>query len=278
MAIELHNRTMNIGSIIKYHDNLSQLLMEGIEAGYYTIAFDFGCNRNFTRKRIDIEDLEMGMGISTRFPTVVMTILPSMYNLCGNIKFLAWNGNDLQDKRTSAILKEIEYELFTVSKMGGTVVTELGSFRDKKQGMSACIKSINKIKFRLGSKIILINSADEHNNVGITLKDLQQICGGVNSLSSQYIGVGLNLTKLHDNKLYDTTTVHAIQKMFKEYDRMFNKPLMVILVSNLSDGERWSDDSVSELVQECYHRNIPLLTETDEDVYILGYIADEMFL
>ena len=113
--LKLHHRYLNLGMDLEYNENLTDAILFAIEMGIYTMSFNLGNSRNCTRKRIEMEDLVLSMSLTSRFPLIVFSIIPNMYNLCGNKHFLAWNGNEAQDIKTTNILKEIEYELHTSS-------------------------------------------------------------------------------------------------------------------------------------------------------------------
>lgn len=292
-AIKLYNRILSIGTNLEYQGNLTDTVLDSIELGAYTLSFHLGTSRNYTRKRVDMEDLVNCMGLITRFPTIVFSILPSMYNLCGSRKTLAWNGNVLQDEQTAHIVRELEYELYTLSKLGGNVIVELGSYRGKDYGLEAVIKSINTLKFKLGYKLVLMNSLDQYFNVGVGLSDLKRVMVGVDKHAKQYMSVGFHLAYLFVNGLYELSNLDEMKRLFKDYDEMFKEMkcyLSVVVVSDcknafgakeyeyapIGSGSMWSSEVLYVLLDECRLRNVPILTETIQDAELLRQMGQEL--
>jgi hypothetical protein len=220
--IQLHDKYINIGVRAEYNNNLSDIILETIDLATYSLLFDLGNSRSYCRKKIDVDDLCTSLELSSRYPLIIFTQLPCKFNLCGNRNFLAWNGNDSQDFKMKNIIKEIEYELYTISKLGGSVISQLGAFMDKNKGIDSCIKSINNINFKLDYKLILINSLNEYHNIGITLQDLFTIYDRLDMNSKEYVNIGLNLEYFMINNLYDFSKPSEVKKLFKDFDKLFN--------------------------------------------------------
>lgn len=290
--IKLHTTDINIGTNLDYIDSLTDTILNSIDLGIYTLSFNLGNSRNHTRKRVEMEDLVTCMGLNARFPMMIFSIIPSMYNLCGNQKFLAWNGNDNQDSKTTHMIREIEYELQTLSKLGGNAVIELGSYRNKKSGLDAVVKSINNINFKLGYSLVLINSLDNYHNIGIELKDLQTVYNKVDKHSKQYLHIGLNIAYLYVNGLYDLRQVSEVERLFIDYDALFSNKfaLIVMILTDCSNtfkskeydyesigyGELWSnnDDALYTLIIECQSRNISIITKDVQDMELIRYMTE----
>lgn len=293
--LKLHTRYLNVGTNLEFNDSLTDTILTAIELGVYTASFNLGNSRNCTRKRIEMEDLVMSMGLSTRFPTILFSIIPSMYNLCGSRNFLAWNGNSAQDGKTAQIIKEIEYELYALAKLGGSSIIEIGSYRTKKSGLETAARSINNMKYKLGYSLVLINSLDRYFNVGITLNDLKTVYDNVDKHSKQYIHIGFNIAYFFLNGLYDLRNVDEVDRLFDEYDKMFsNKYLLtVILLSDcqhmfgareyiyepIGSGEIWKDsnDALYALISQCQKRNISILTNHQCDMELVRAMGEQLF-
>lgn len=293
--IKLHSRYLNIGTDLEYNDNLADTIMTAIDLGIYTFSFNLGNSRNAMRKRVEMEDLVMCMGLTTRFPMIVFSKIPSMYNLCGGKKILAWNGNDLQDTKTCSILKEIEYELYTLAKVGGSSIIELGAYRDKNGAIESIVKSINNMSFKLGYKLVLINSLDVYFNVGTDLHILQKVYNSISKHSQQYVNIALNIPYLFVNGLYDFRKTSEVHRLFKEFDKLFSNKylLQAIILTDCSNtfgaktydyemigcGELWSkaDDALYALIEECQSRNISILTEDPHDMDLSREMSEELF-
>jgi endonuclease IV len=285
--IKLHNRYLNIGLDLNYTDSLTDTILTAIDLGIYTMLFNLGNSRNYTRKRVDMEDLVVSMGLTTRFPIIVFSSIPIMYSLCGSKNFLAWNGNHDQDTKTIHILKEIEYELYTMSKLGGSSIIQLGSYRHKKSGLETVVKSINHMNFKIGYNLVLTNSLDNYFHIGITLQDLKYVYDNINPQKIQYINIGLNVAYLFNNGLYDVRKSEEIQRLFKEYDLLFsNKYTLTFMLltdseqdfnskeyinTSIGNGLIWKDseDALYTLLEEAQKRNIAILTESLNDMELL---------
>jgi len=283
--IKLHNKCINVGAHHKYYDNLSTIILDSIDMGTYSLAFDLGHNRNYTRKRIDVEDLVMCIGLAHRFPMHIYSIIPPMYNLCGKKKTLVWNGNVKQDTHTLHNIQEIEYELSTLAKLNGYTITELGAYMNKTNGLLASSQTINKIDFTPDTKLVLINSLNSHYNIGITLHDMVSVYNNISKEHKKHIYIALDVALLFVNGVFDISTKQGISKMFKEYDTLFSDaPLTALMISDcendyasndyhyvpLGQGKIWSTlDVLYFLINECDKRNINLLTKDIYDTQIL---------
>ena len=279
--IHLQNRYLNIGTSIAYTTSLADTILDAIDFGLYTFTFNLGNSRNLMRKRIDIEDLVVCMSLTTRFPMIVFSNIPNMYNLCGSRKFSAWNGNAAQDEKTIKIIKEIEYELNTLSKFGGNVIVELGSYRDKKLGIQSCINSINKMRFKTGYKLVLMNSLDEFFNVCTTLEDLKKVYNGISKDHKKYVNIGLNLGYLQSNNLYTFSSTDDVDRLFCEFEKLFpTTVLSIIIIDKLIDDNgvlKYTENVLYDLLLQCHHRNISVITYTMKDADLLREIVMNLF-
>jgi len=280
--INLCDKYIGVGIYLEFFDSLSDALMEAIDIGLYVMCFSLGRSRSMTRKRIENTDLNICMGLSTRFPMILFSQIPDMYNLAGSRKCLAWNGNEVQDNLTVNIIKEIEYELYTLARLGGSVIAELGSYLDQRRGMLAVVKTINHLRFKLGYRLILINSLDEYNKLGKTMGDLHQVYTSIDKSSKKHVGIGFNLAYLFANGVYDFTQPDEIRRLFSDYKTSFGKrvPISVIFLYDttepfnskrfsaapLGNGLLWNDETLSVLLQICTQKNIPVVTSHENEL------------
>lgn len=292
--LRLRRKHQSIGTFIDYEDNLTGIMISAIENGLYAFSFSLGNSRNFTRKRVESEDINTIMGLISRFPVIVFSFIPTMYNLCGHRNFLSWNGNIQQDKKTTHILHEITYELGILSKLGGSVITEIGSHRDKPNGLLAVSQSLNRIDFKMGYKLILMNSLDTHSNIGITFNDLFKVYNSTESQSKPYVYLGVNLAYLYVNGLYDIRKQSEIKRMFEDIEKIFPKYILSVVYLtdtcsifesksyspiSIGDGELWKDiESLQYLLIECESRYITILTSNMTDLEIIREISEDLFI
>lgn len=282
--LSLRNRDLNVGVFLNLDDNLTNIILDGIDLGIYTIFFSLGNNRDYNRKRINTDDLDTATGLLARYPSKVYSILPSMYNLCGNRKCLAWNGNVEQDTILTKHLREIEYEMDVLRKLNGTVLIELGSFRLKDQGLTAASKSISKLDFGLDDSLVILNSLDSYSNVGITLKDMGRVLHRIDSEKVGNVSVGLQLAYFHVNGLYNLTQTDEIQRLLNDYYQLFGKNVEVIMLSDCSNGfrskeydavplgtgELWSKLARLEfLLERCREYGITILVQNVRDLHFI---------
>lgn len=293
--ISFHGRYVNIGAHVCYSDSLTDCMITTVDLGMYSMCFSLGTSRNLTRKRVDTEDLVTSMGISTRFPLVSFSLIPTMYNLCGSRNVLAWNGNESQDIKSNHINREIEYELYTLAKLGGSCVIELGSYRDGKDGRQATVKSLNAIKFKLGCKLVLINSLDVGFNVGVDISSLHHVYKSVDARTKQHLQIGFNLAYFFVNGLYDFRQPSEIQRLFKDYAAAFDdKYLLSVIVltdcvndfgsreygyESVGQGRMWTDceESLYTLISLCHEFNTTILTMDNRDMELVREMTYEYF-
>lgn len=308
--INLRHRHQNIGMLISCKStclescenkcelttseiNITDTLVRAIDLGLYACSFSFGKNRNYLDKRIDQTDLNMALGIISRFPTIVFSIIEK-YNLCGTLHSLGWNGNSEVDKKLNRVLEEIGYELEILSKMGGSSIIELGSYIDKSMGLNATAKSLNSIPFKMGFKLLLQNSLDKDYNVGLSLEDLYSVYNKLDSLTKSHVYLALDLSYLYANGLYDFNKKDELKRLFTELETKFPTfvlPLIILSDTNtnfgskkinsvpIGTGSMWnSEDTLEELLYECKKRYTTIITKNRKDLEILRSLIDDFTL
>ncbi len=290
--IALHHRHQYLGSFIPMDDNLTGIMITAIDHALYSVSFSLGHNRNHTRRRIDSDDLLTVMGLLIRFPMIVFSFIPNMYNLCGHKNTLAWNGNVDQDKNTGKVLEEVGYELEVLTKLKGSVVMECGSFRDKQKGMEACVRSINRIPFKMGYRLVLMNSLDDHHPVATSLEDLHRIYQQIDTSIKHHIYVGIHLAYLFVNGLYDFRQVSEIQRLFRDMEHLFPKFIITLLYLSDTDtdfgskqyretaigsGKLWVyADSLEEILGEANTRYMTVLTPQLPDMNVVREYSESL--
>lgn len=284
--IQLHSRYLNIGTCMDYNDNLTDTILSAIDLGMYTFVISLGNSRNCSRKRVQTDDIDTCTALTSRFPIILFSLVPSMYNFCGSLRFLAWNGNSEQDTKTIHQIQEIEYELNTMSKLGGSVIMELGSHKGHRvNAIESILKSINRIRFRLGNRLVLINSVHRFHNIGTDLFTLSEVFHKVNKRVKQYLSIGIHTSYLFVNGIYDWRDIQQVRVFFDDFDKLFPEKhtFSVVFISDcanefgsneytyrpIGQGTIWSDDSLHEFLHECQRRTICVLTETQDDMHVL---------
>jgi endonuclease IV len=292
--LKLRHKYQTIGTHIEFEENITGIMINAIDTGLYAFSFSLGNSRNYTRKRIDTDDLITTMGLNSRYPMTIFSIIPSMYNLCGHRNTLAWNGNVTQDKKTNHVLDEISYELGILAKLDGSSIIELGSYRDKSSGLNTVSRSLNRINFKTGHKLVLMNSIQSYSNVGITLEDLMSVFQNTDSFVKPHLYIGLNLAYLFVNGLYDFRQTSEIIRLFKDIDTIFPEyVLSVILLTDtnttfsskqfndtkIGHGTIWTNqDTLTTLLTECEKRHITVLTNNEMDMEYVRDTSEQLFL
>lgn len=290
--IRLHHRHQYIGCFLPLEDNLTGHLITALDYGLYSFSFSLGTNRNYKRTRVEEDDIYTSLGILMRYPMIVFSFLPSMYNLCGHKNVLAWNGNVAQDKHTAMVLDEIAYELDILSKLKGSSVIELGSYRDKTVGLDTSLQSLNKIQYKMGYRLVIMNSLDSHFRLGTTLQELHSVYSALEAHSKPYIYIGIHIAYLFANGMYDVRYPSEITRLFTDLDTLF--PSFVITLVHLTDtkttfgsktydecpigeGEMWTDvDSMNELLIQCKQRYITVMTKQVQDVEMVRECSERI--
>ena len=277
--------TTHLGFYVDYIDSLTEVMLSAIDMGSYGVLFQLGNNRNQTRKRIVLDDLMSCSQLLVRFPLTIFSIIPSRYNLCGDSKYLAWNGNELQDAKTIHIVREIEYELSALAEIQGRTIVELGSYRDKNAGIRATIGSLNHISFKPSYGLVLTNSLDQYHNIGVTLDDLYSVYDLLDKDIKPYTTICIHIAYLFVNGLYDIRNKQDIDRFFNDYTAIFDKVKMVsILLTDtttswqskeyievpIGQGVIWNDsDIIYTWLDMCKEKDIMVLTKYVQDIDVI---------
>lgn len=293
MVVHLVPNILNIGILIEDTENITDNILCGIELGLYCIELQMGSLRSVYRRRVDAADLIGAMELSTQFPTSIFSRLPHVYNFCGSGKFLAWNGNIEQDDKLKQVITEIEYELMTLAKLGGSVITGCGWYPIKELGRQSCVHTIDSINFKIGQRLLLENSLDVKSAVATRLTDLDEIYTSIDATTHPYVGICLNIIHFYASGVYDFEDVRETQRLLDEYDALFedDPPALVVLGSTssafgvrstdavpLSEG-LWSraPDSLVLILKYCHRHTIPVIVQYREDIPFLRELIDILF-
>jgi apurinic endonuclease APN1 len=242
-----------------------------------------GNPKAFKRHRVTLSDQDFCRDLIKKNPVNVYTHYPYTSSLLGTVASLAWNGDDEQDKKTTNILKELEYEINTISKISDVsgVVIHPGSFKNRTQGLETISKSINKINFEPGSKILLENSAGEGTKLPRDFQELSKIFEGIDIDKYSNVGCCIDTAHIWGAGIYNLSKRDDIDKMFHEFDKYVGLDKFNLLHLNdssvplgskkdrhecLTSGYIWRDDveSLKYLLVKCGENNIPIILETPD--------------
>lgn len=169
---------INIGGHISFEKLLSQSIIQGFNLSMKSLQFFLGNNKAFNRQRLDSKEIEMCYKLCCENKMNIFSHYPYTSSLVGSVSSLAWNGDELQDKKTRHILNELEYEINTIGRCCNNncgVVIHPGSFKNRELGLYTIGKSINKINFENNSKLLLENSAGEGSKIPKDFKEFVKI-------------------------------------------------------------------------------------------------------
>ena len=279
---EIINVKWSIGAHTGFGGNICKCLAESINSGMYATQFFLGSPQSFKRHVVSLEDILESKKLLTRFPMHVFSHFPYVVNLAGSVKSLAWSGDTSQDEKTKNVLKNLEYELSVLSNfdtLRNGVVIHPGAYPDRKEGLGAISKSINKIKFTKNSKLLLENCAGEGNKLAKDFTEIKTIIDGVDKDKQDNIGVCVDTAHIWGVGDYDLRLCSEIDKMFRDFEEKIGLEKFTLLHLNdskvpigakkdlhadLGTGHIWNKgfDSLVYLLNKCEKQGIPMILET----------------
>lgn len=272
-----------IGAHTCFEKRICDTLWTSVNYGMYVTQFFMGNPQGFTRAKITSSDIEQSREILGRFPMCVFTHFPYISNLAGSTSVLAWNGDRAQDAKTINILSSLEYELGVIGSLQvdrSGVVIHPGNFPDRERGLDTIGRSISKINFRPGMKLILENSAGQGTSLATTFKEIKRIIDSVDRDKQNNIGVCIDTCHIYAFGDYNLSLESEIDRMFKEFDDVIGLDKLSLIHLNDSDTVRgskkdrhallgkgyiWKDDlsSLVYLLQKSKKIKVPMVLETD---------------
>lgn len=270
-----------IGVHCPFESRIENTVRYAIDHGMYALQFFLGNPTAFTRTRLSIDDIARTKKLLLKYPTEVFSHFPYVANLAGSKKFLAWDDNPVQDRRTGKLLQELGYELSIMANFDGGVVIHPGNYPDRSKGLRAIAQSIDKIKFTDRAKLLLENSAGQGTSLATTLEEISTIINHVSTKNRRYLGVCLDTCHLYAVGDYDLSRVSEMKRLFTDFDRLIGlKYLSLIHLNdsetklgsrvdrhaNIGTGHIWhkSFNSLKYLLQFCIQNGIPIILETSK--------------
>ncbi len=275
-----------IGSDISFSKNIYTTIKNSIDLGMYSLQFFMGSPQSFTRTKISDEDIKNTNTLLSHFPMNVFTHFPYVCNLAGNTKDgLAWNNNISVDAKLNIIIESLNYELSILSKLNtlsSGVVIHPGSYPDRKKGLSAISKTINKLSFTK-SKLLLEICAGEGNKLCKNFEELKQVYDDIIPENKKYIGFCIDTCHIFASGLYDLRNIPTIDKMFSDFDNILGLSNLSLIHlndschdyktckdrhENLLEGYIWNKTNLTHFLKKCTQYNIPIVLETTpKDLY-----------
>ena len=274
------NQNWNVGCHTEFRGNISDTLQKAIVFGMYSTQFFMGNPQSFKKRaNISSTDLENCKKILKRFPLNVFTHFPYTCNLAGKKDSLAWCGNDFIDKNTTESLNSLKSELDILSEIKGGVVIHPGNFNDRKKGLEAIAKSLNKISFKENSNLLLENSAGQGTSLCTTLLEIKTVLNLLEDEKKPYVNVCIDTCHLFSYGDYDFSKCEEVDNFFKDFDYAIG--LEKLRLFHLNDSEKakkskkdrhallgkgfiWNENfsPLIYLLEKCEKLKIPSVLET----------------
>lgn len=281
MESSIHYTNWIVGAHTRFCKKICDTLWTSVNYGMHTTQFFMGSQRSFNRSRISEQDILESKKILKRWPMHVFSHFPYTANFAGSVKQLAWDGDDEQDSKTSFVVDQLQYESNILGNFGlsNGVVIHPGSNPNRKEGLSAVAKSLNRIQFNENSKVILENCAGEGHKFPSTLEEIKEILDQISDENQSHIGVCIDTCHLFAVGDYDLCKKDEIDRLFDDFERIIGMDKFTLLHLNDSQTERgsrvdrhaclgtghiWSDsfDSLIHLMNKCKENRIPAVLET----------------
>lgn len=272
-----------VGAHTGFCEQILPTLGMAIQFGMLTCQFFMGNPKSYNRQKITLNDIVSCKRLLDRFPMNVFSHFPYIASLCGSVKSLAWTGDSSQDGKTRHMLNQLEYELSVLSNFSEFgrcgVVIHPGSHPKRKEGLQAIAKSINKINFTEGSKLLLENCAGEGTKLCRNFQEIKEIIDNLNSDKQEYVGVCVDTAHIWGQGDYDLRKISEVDRMFRDFEETLGIDRFTLLHLNdsevplgskkdrhacLGTGYIWSEsfDSLIHLLNTCKSHNIPMVLET----------------
>lgn len=285
------------GAHTQFSKNIYDTLKYSIFCGMTVTQFFMGSPKSFDRHRATEEDIVKCKELLKKFSLHVFSHFPYVANLAGSVKQLAWNGDFQQDAKTSKVLKELEYELNIIANFNEKrcgVVIHPGNYPDRKIGLSTIAKSINKINFTKGAKLLLENAAGKGCSLATTFEEIKEIYDQVDENKKKHIGVCVDTAHICGYGEYDLSKCSDVDRMFREFDELLGLDKFTLLHLNdsvvpfksrkdvhacLGKGQIWGEsfESLILLLDTCKKHGIPVMLETHvSDMLVLGSLSNGM--
>jgi len=285
----------DVGENVGFSGSILPTIQDAVYQGMYSCQFFMGNPKSYNRQKISFEDIMASKKLTRRFPMNVFTHFPYIANLNGSVKSLAWSGDSTQDRKTSHMLRELEYELSVISNFDSGrsgVVIHPGCYPDTEVGLDTIAKSINKIKFAKNSKLILENCAGEGRKLCKNFQEIGRVFEGIDSSKRSNVGVCVDTCHIFAAGIYDLRSCDEVDRMFFDFENHIGLDRFTLLHLNdsktdysskkdrheiLGEGYIWGSNfnSLIYLLNRCKENGIPMVLETTSaDMLTLTQIQD----
>ena len=294
-----------IGSHVPFtNSNIHDSICYGLELGMYAMQIYMGGQQCYARSQITQNDIDKTVKLLKQYPVSLFTHSPVIYNLAGSVKnkSLAWKGCEQVDTMMVNLIKNLNYELSILDKIGaigtvihpGSCVKVAGQTQNQleESAISAIAETLSRVKFTGKAKVLLENCAGESGKVAYNISQLVKIREKVCEKNRENIAFCIDTAHVYGAGLYNLTYCEEVYKMFKDIDDC--KCVELIHLNDslvpfgskkdrhalLKTGHIWGEDSTSLhlLLEEARKRQIPCILETSpSDMFTLLEMFGEVF-
>lgn len=274
-----------IGKHVQFKNSkISDSIYSAIIDNDRTLQIFMGANLSIKRSNITNDDVILSKRLISQTSIHLFTHLPYIFNLAGSKEILAWNNNELQDNKTMAVIRSIEYEVNKIGELYSNnrllkygCVLHPGNHIDKKLGIQAISQSLDKIKFNIGSYLLLENSPGAGTSIGSTLHELCEIYNSTKN--KEHIKICIDTCHLFVAGSYNLSKKEEIDRLFIDFINLFGDIDNLFLIHfNDSKGKFnskldrheypgkgfiWQADpnSMEYFIEKCKSYNIPMVIE-----------------
>jgi apurinic endonuclease APN1 len=278
----IYNQVYKIGCHTEFtKSSINETIKKSLEYGMMCNQFFLGSPKTYKRHIVNKEDIIESNKILEKFPMNIYTHLPYMFNLCGSVKHLAWDGDKETDDKIENIIKYIEYEINILAKLNTNTgaVIHPGSNKNIKRALKSIGESINKINFEKKSMLILENSAGEGTKLPNSLDEIKEIMSYIKKEKKEHIGICIDTCHIFSSGEYNLSKIEEIDRMFKEFEEKIGiKYLKLIHLNdsksdfkckvdrheNIGKGYIWKEKKILKyFLDNCKKINIDIVLETD---------------
>ncbi len=225
--------------------------------------------------------MEKTNNILKLYPLSIFSHFPCLANFAGSKTSLAWNGSSEIDGKVFAMLSGLEYELKVMSKINSKntgVVIHAGFADDRKNGLLTVSKSINKIKFGQGYRLLIENSAGQGTSLGTTLEELKIMYDNILPEIQPFIFFCIDTCHLFAYGDYDISKITEIDRFERNFTDLFGREKLALIHlndskkglkcrvdrhENICKGKIWKPETLRYFLQKFF--DIPMVLETNMD-------------
>jgi deoxyribonuclease-4 len=284
-----------LGSHIQFMGNIKETYKNAVKKGMYAFQFFLGNPKSYIRTKINEDDINESRLLENRFPCGVFSHTPYLYNLCGSVESLCWNGDSDIDYKINNIITSLTYELKILSNFKDNgVVIHPGCYKDRKKGLKTIAKTINKINFPENSKLLLENSAGQGNQLATTFLEIKEIINNIDKSKLKNIGVCIDTAHIYGYGEYDLSKKKEIDRMFNEFDEIIGLNYLKLIHLNdsqvefgskkdrhacIGQGYIWKEypEVLLYFLERCENLNLHIVLETiQEDVFVINMLYNSL--